>query len=86
MAISNALPRLWPPGPDAIGAATARIVDAIVHGARRHLPALTILEGELGARGKAVMLPLELGRLRVLSHALPSLSPQERTELVNGLS
>jgi malate dehydrogenase len=85
LAISNALPRLWPPGPDAIGAATARIVDAIIHGARHHLPALTILDGELGARGKAVMLPLELGRLRVLAHALPSLSPQERTEMVNGL-
>jgi malate dehydrogenase len=86
LAISNALPRLWPPGPDAIGATTARVVEALIHGARRRLPALTILDGELGARGKAVMLPLDLGRLRVLSHTIPSLSPQERTELANGVS
>jgi hypothetical protein len=33
-----------------------------------------------------VLLPLELGRQRVLSHALPSLSPQERTELMNAMA
>jgi hypothetical protein len=32
-----------------------------------------------------VLLPLELGRLRVLSHVVPSLSPQERTTFVNGV-
>lgn len=84
-AISRALPKLWPPGPYAIGAATAEVVDALVCGARRRLPALTIVDGELGVRGTAVMLPLELGHHRVLSHVMPSLSPQERTEMIGGL-
>jgi malate dehydrogenase len=85
LAISQSLGKLWPPGPEAIGAATARLVEALIDGSRRLQPALTIVDGELGVKGAAVMLPLELGRLRVLGRVLPSLSPQERTELMNGL-
>lgn len=84
-AISRALPKLWPSGPYAIGSATGEVVDALVCGTRRLLPAMTILDGELGVRSTAVMLPLELGRGRVLSHVVPSLSPQERTEMAGGL-
>jgi hypothetical protein len=86
LAISQALPRLWPPGPYAIGAATATVVEALIHNSRRLLPALRIIDGDLGARGRAVMLPLQLGQLRVLSHTVPSLSPQERTDLMNAIS
>lgn len=85
LAISEATPRLWPPGPYAIGAATARVVEALLFGSRHLHHATTVLDGELGVRGSAVMLPLELGRSLVLSHVMPSLSPQEQTELMNGL-
>lgn len=84
-AISRSLPKLWPPGPYAIASATSEVVDALVFGSRRLLPALTVIDGELGVRGSAVMLPLELGRHRVLAHVIPSLSPQERTEMMSGL-
>lgn len=85
IAISASMKKLWPSGPHAVGSATAEIVEALIHGRRRSISALTILDGELGARGTAVLLPLDLGRLRVLGHALPSLSPQERTEFVNAI-
>ena len=85
LAISNALPRLWPPGPQAIAAPTALIVEALIHGSRRVHQALTILDGELGATGRAAMLPLELGHDRVLRQVMPSLSPQERTETMNSV-
>ena len=85
LAISTALPRLWPAGPQAIAAPTALIVEALIHGSRQLHQALTILNGELGATGPAAMLPLELGRGRVLHRLVPSLSPQERTETLNGL-
>lgn len=85
VAISRALPKLWPPAPYAIGSATAEIVDALMCGTRRLLPALTIVDGELGVRGRAVMLPLELGRGRVLGHVTPSLSAQEMTKMTSGL-
>jgi malate dehydrogenase len=86
LAISQAAPKLWPPKPYAIASATAPIVEALLDGSRRRHHAMTIVDGELGVRGRAVLLPLELGRQRVLSHALPSLSPQERTELMNAMA
>ena len=85
LAISQALPRLWPPGPEAIAAPTAGVIEALVSGSRRLHHATTVLDGEFGLRGVAAMLPLELGNGRVLQRAIPSLSPQERTALVTGL-
>jgi malate dehydrogenase len=86
LALSASLTRLWPPGPLAIAAATAPVVEALVTGSRRLHPAMTLLDGVLGARGRSVMLPLELGHGRVLGHVIPSLSPQERTDLMNGIA
>jgi hypothetical protein len=86
LAIARALPKLWPPRPYAIASATAPLVEALVDGSRRRHHALTIIDGEFGVRGVAVVLPLELGRGRVLAHAMPSLSPQERTEFINAVS
>jgi malate dehydrogenase len=85
LAISGALPRFWPPGPQAIASATALVCEALLFGSRRLQPATAILEGEFDRRGVAAMLPLELGRGRILSKKLPSLSPQEQTDLVNSL-
>ncbi len=85
LSISQSLPKLWPPGPLAIGAATAAVVEALILGSRRLHPAMTIVDGEFGARGAAVLLPLELGRLRVLGRVMPSLSPQEMTALVTSV-
>ena len=86
LALSASLSKLWPPGPQAIGAATAPLVEALLTGSRRLHPALTVIDGEYGARGKAVMLPLEIGIGVIRRHVLPSLSPQERTELMNAIA
>jgi len=81
LAISATVKRLWPPGAYAIASATAPVVEGLISGSRRRLQALAILDGEYGARGVACMLPLELGHGRILSRAMPTLSPQERTAL-----
>jgi len=85
LAITNALPRLWPPGPQVIAAPTAGVVEALIAGSRRLHHAMTVLDGEFGVRGVAAMLPLELGRGCVLARVVPSLSPRERTEFLSGL-
>jgi len=85
LALSASLAQLWPPGPEAIAAATAPIVEAFVFGSRRLHHAATIVDGELGARAKAVMLPLEVHAGKIARHVMPSLSAQERTELMNAL-
>jgi malate dehydrogenase len=81
LAISQALPKLWPPQPYAIASASAPIIEDLLRGGRTRRPALAVLDGPLGARGRAVLLPLRLGSGRVLDHVIPTLSPQERTEL-----
>ena len=80
LAISQAMPRLWPPGPQAIAAPTALAIEALVSGSRRFMSAVTILDGELGARGRAGLLTVSLGNGRVLARAVPTMSPQERNE------
>jgi malate dehydrogenase len=86
IAVSDTLKKLWPPKPHAIGAATAAIVEGLLFGARRHIYATTVLNGEYGERGVATMLPLELDNRRIIRRLEPSLSGQERVEFLNGLS
>lgn len=85
MAISHQLKGLWPTGPYAIGAATAPIVEGLLAGTRAHLPGVTIIDQEWGVRSRAALLPLTLGRGRVLAHHAPSFSGQERVEFMNGV-
>jgi hypothetical protein len=86
LALSDQLAKLWPPGPFAIASATAPIVEALIFGSRQLHPALTLLEGDLGLRGRAVMLPLDLAPGRIRAYVVPSLSPQERTDLLNAVA
>lgn len=85
-AIGESLRRFWPPSPRAVAAPTARIVEALVFGSRQTHQAAVVIDGEFGLRGVAAMLPLVLGRGRVLSRVSPSLSPQERTEFQNAIA
>jgi len=86
LAMAQSLGRLWPPGPQAIAAPTARVIEALLFGARQSLSAVTILDGQLGVRGRAGLLPVDLGQGRVLHRHVPALSPQERNETVTRLT
>jgi malate dehydrogenase len=85
LAISQQLKKLWPPGPYAIATATAPVIEGLISGTRRDTPGVTVLNGEFGQRGVACLLPLSLGNGRIQSRIVPSLSPQERTDVVNSL-
>lgn len=85
IAISQQLNVLWPTGPYAIATATAPVVEGLISGTRRDTPGVTVLAGEWGHRGIACLMPLTLGNGRVQSRIVPTLSPQERTEVVNSL-
>jgi malate dehydrogenase len=81
LAVAQSLRRFWPPSSRAIAAPTTRIVEALVGGSRDLHQAITILDGEFGSRGGVGMMPLSIGPGRVLARVMPSLSPQERTEI-----
>lgn len=84
-AISGQVTGLWPPGPHATAAVTAPIIEGLIAGTRRDVPAVTILNGEFGHRGVACLLPVRLGHGRVQARVVPSLSPQEHTDVLNSL-
>lgn len=85
-AVTGQLQALWPAQPYAIASATAPVVEGLIAGTRRETPGVAVLAGEFGLRGTACLLPLTLGNGRVQFRHVPSLSAQERTELVNSLS
>lgn len=86
VAISQSLGKLWPPGPQAIAASTAVVVEGLIAGARLPVTASVITDGEFGARGISALMPIEVGNKRILKRALPTQSPQERTETTSALS
>jgi len=86
LAISNQVKSLWPTGPYAIAAATAPVVEGLLSGTRAHVPAVTIVDVEWGVRNRAALLPVTLGDGRVQARHTPSLSAQERVDLMNALA
>jgi len=86
LAIAQQVKSLWPVGPYAIAAATAPVVEALSGHGRRECIAATVLEGELGVRGVAALMPVRIGRGLIQERITPTLSPQERNELLTTLS
>ncbi len=83
-AIEARVPKLWPPGPYALGSAAARAVAAIASGSRTELTMSVALDGEMKMRDVVTALPVRLGPEGVRQIVEPELSPQEQVRLVYG--
>jgi malate/lactate dehydrogenase len=80
--LSARIPSLWPPGPYALAAAAARVVEAIVNGSRRRYSCFVAI----GAGRPAVCaMPVDLGPSGVTQVHEPSLTRQERTLVENAM-
>jgi malate dehydrogenase len=77
--------RLWPPGPYALGAAAARVVEGLLDAARRSYNVLTILEGEFGVRDRVAAVPALLGPHGVAHVRTPLLNSREQVQLDTAL-
>lgn len=73
--------RLWPPGPFALGAAAARVAEAITQSSRRAFSVLTVLGGEFGVRGRVGALPAVLSTGGIAHARVPALNTRERVRL-----
>jgi len=80
-ALEARLPRLWPPASYALGAAAARVVEAVVHDDRRTHHVFTVLDGELGVRRRVGALPAALGARGIQSLRVPPLDARDRVRL-----
>jgi malate dehydrogenase len=85
MRIEARVPRLWPPGPYALGAAAARVAEALVTSSRRSFSVLTQLDGEFGVRHRAGALPARLSARGIVQTRVPALNTRERVQLETAL-
>ena len=77
--------RLWPPGPYALGAAAAQVVEGTLDAARRSFNVLTILEGEFGVRDQVAAVPALLASHGVVHIRTPLLNRREQVQLDTAL-
>jgi len=77
--------RLWPPGPYALGAAAAHVVQGMLNAARRPFSVLTVLEGEFGVRNRIAAVPALLAPYGVAYIRTPLLNRREQVQLDTAL-
>jgi malate dehydrogenase len=77
--------RLWPPGPYALGAAAARVTEAILDASRRSFSVLTALGGEFGVRNRVGSVPALLASAGIVHVRVPALTTKERVQLETAL-
>jgi len=79
------MPHLWPPGPTALAAAAARVVEGLAFGSRRRLTCFAAVRAPRtdGLRVAAVAVELEPGGVHRIAPA--SLSVQEQVSFENAL-
>jgi malate/lactate dehydrogenase len=77
--------RLWPPGPYALGAAAARVVEASLSSSRQTFSVLTVLGGEFGVRNRTGALPAVLSPRGIVHKRTPELTPRERVQVETAL-
>jgi len=77
--------RLWPPGPYALGAAAAHVVQGMLDAARRSFSVLTVLEGEFGVRNRIAAVPALLAPHGVAHIRTPLLNRREQVQLDTAL-
>jgi len=77
--------RLWPPGPYALGAGAARVVEAVLDAARRSYSVLAVLDGEFGVRDRVAAVPALLASHGVARIRTPLLNTREQVQLDTAL-
>jgi malate dehydrogenase len=76
---------LWPPGPYALAAATAVVVEAMAGRSRRVASCFVAPDLSMGANLRTGALPVRLGAMGIIEVLSPSLSAVERVALDNAM-
>jgi len=83
--IDATIPALWPPGPQALAAACAKVIAAIDGRVRQTATCFVAVDGTSGTRWRTVALPVRLGSAGIVDVVLPALSVGERVALDNAM-
>lgn len=76
---------LWPPGPYALAAAAAKVIETMIGGSRRLTCCFVAPDDAGGVRSRAAALPVRLGAEGIVEVVLPALSVAERVALDNAM-
>lgn len=76
---------LWPPGPYALGAAAALVIEALLSSSRQSFNVLMQLDGEFGVRHRACAVSARLGAGGIAEMRAPELTTRERVQLQSAL-
>jgi malate dehydrogenase len=79
------MPRLWPPGPYALGLSAARVAEGLLTSSRRAFPVLSVLAGEFGVHGRLGVLLALLSPAGIAHVRVPELNTRERVQLETAL-
>jgi malate dehydrogenase len=77
---------LWPPGPQALAAATVLVVASMAGRSRRLATCFVAPDFSAGVRTRTAALPVRLGPAGIVDVQVPSLSVAERVALDNAMS
>jgi malate dehydrogenase len=83
--LANRVTALWPPGPNALAAATWKAIEAMDGRARSFLSCFVAGDNAAGLRFRTAAWPVRLGVSGIESVAAPSLSAVERVALDNAM-
>lgn len=75
--------RLWPPGPYALAAAAAKVLDTMLGGSARRVTCFVAPDDSTGRRTRTSALPVRLNRTGLVDVVLPELSGRDRVRLDN---
>jgi len=79
------LPALWPPGPYALAAAAAKLLDAVAGRSRQTACAFVGPDDRFGVRARTTALPVRLGAGGVADVIVPELNAHDRVALENAM-
>jgi malate dehydrogenase len=83
--LDSSLSKLWPPGPYALAAAAAKVIDTILGRTERLVTCFVAPDDAAGHRTRTAALPVRLNRSGVVEVALPELSGRDRVRLDNAM-
>jgi malate dehydrogenase len=83
--IEAALNRLWPPGPYALAAAAAKVVDVMLGRSDRIVTCFVAPDDSFGHRARAAAMPVRLNSAGLLEVVLPELNGRDRVRLDNAM-
>jgi malate dehydrogenase len=83
--LESRLAPLWPPGPYALAAAAAKVIDAVLRRSEALVACFVAPDDSSGIRRRTAALPVRLGDAGVIDVVLPEMSVRERVQLDNAM-